>query len=106
MASEIEQPVYYGRPVMKPTTGAYVRHLLLLGVTFCTATIAGTLFPFGSIDVFPTDDPQNFSDILQLLATLPVRYAGMIIYVFGQIAEHTEKLVHGLQFSISLLFIL
>lgn len=49
----IEQPIYYGRPVMKPTVGTWIKHLLLLGVTFCTATIAGTLFPFGRLDYLP-----------------------------------------------------
>lgn len=102
----IEQPIYYGRPVMKPTVGTWIRHLLLLGVTFCTATIAGTLFPFGHRDYLPQADPQSFYEVLQLLAMLPSRYAAMIVDIIGYLFTHTSELVYGLQFSISLLFIL
>ncbi|MBK8465298.1 MAG: site-2 protease family protein [Chloracidobacterium sp.] len=102
----IEQPIYYGRPVMKPTVGTWIKHLLLLGVTFCTATIAGTLFPFGRLDYLPQADPQSFYEFLQLLATLPTNYAAMIGDIVHKLFTNTTHLIYGLQFSISLLFIL
>ena len=102
----IEQPIYYGRPVMKPTVGTWIRHLLLLGLTFCTATIAGTLFPVGEGNYLPEDDPQSFYELLHLLATLPTRYAAMIVEIVGKLFTHTSTLIYGLEFSISLLFIL
>ena len=104
--NSIEQRIYYGRPVMKPTLTTWIRHLLLLGVTFCTATIAGTLFPFGHRDILPKDDPQSLYELLQLLAMLPARYAAMIVDIVGYLFTHTSELIYGLEFSISLLFIL
>ncbi len=102
----LEQPIYYGRPVMKPTVATWIRHLLLLAITFCTATIAGTLFPFGPRDILPTEDPQTLSDFLHLLAALPMRYAALIVDIVGHLFAHTDELVYGLKFSSSLLFIL
>lgn len=102
----IEQPIYYGRPVLKPTLGAWIRHILLLGVAFCTATIAGTLYPFGHLDYLPKDDPQSFSEVVQLLALLPVWYASTIVKIIAFLFAHPGELIYGLQFSISLLFIL
>lgn len=102
----VEQPIYYGRPVLKPTVGTWIRHLLLLAVTFCTATIAGTLFPFGRLDYLPQDDPQSFNDLLHLLAALPSRYAAMIVEIVRYLFTHTSELAYGLEFSISLLFVL
>jgi len=106
MNEPVEQPVYYGRPVMKPTVGTWIRHLLLLALTFCTATIAGTLFPFGRLDYLPQADPQSFNEFLQLLAMLPTSYASMIVDIVGKLFTETSTLTYGLQFSVSLLFIL
>lgn len=91
---------------MRPTVGTWIRHLLLLGLTFCTATIAGTLFPFGRADYLPKDDPQTFGELVQLLIMLPTRYAAMIVDIIGNLFTHTSELIYGIQFSVSLLFIL
>lgn len=91
---------------MKPTVGAWIRHFLLLALTFCTATIAGTLFPFGRLDYLPQADPQSFNEFLQLLAALPTSYAAMIVDIIGKLFTEPAILTYGLQFSISLLFIL
>lgn len=91
---------------MKPTWRTWIRHSLLLGVTFCTMTVAGTLFPFGRLDYLPQDDPQSFFELLQLLATLPTRYAMMIVEIIRYLFNNTNELIYGLQFSISLIFIL
>ncbi len=91
---------------MRPSARTYVKHLLLLAVTFCTATIAGTLFPFGANSTLPEADPQTASEFLQFLVTMPTRYAGVITDAIGQLISKPESLKYGLSFSISLLFIL
>lgn len=91
---------------MRPTARTYAKHLLLLAVTFCTATIAGTLFPFGANSTLPEADPQTATEFLQFLFTMPTRYAGIIIDAVTQLFTRPESLVYGLSFSISLLFIL
>ncbi len=96
----------YDRPVMKPSARTYVRHLLLLAITFCTATIAGVMFPFGMIDTFPSADPQTASEFLQFLFSLPTRYAVMIGETVYLLFTNVELLKYGLSFSLSLLFIL
>jgi len=98
--------LYADRHVLKPTTGTWIRHILLLGLTFCTVTIAGTLFPFGRFQTLPDADPQTAIEFLQLLATLPTRYAGLILEAIHNLFSNPENLVYGLSFSISLLFIL
>ncbi len=102
----IEPQFSYEPPVMRPTARAYAKHLLLLGITFCTATIAGTLFPFGQNATLPDADPQTASEFLQFLATAPMRYAGVISDAIGAIYAKPEILKYGLSFSVSLLFIL
>lgn len=91
---------------MRPTLATYVRHLLLLFVTFCTATIAGTLYPFGKYPSLPDADPQNFQEVMQMLAALPVRYAALIADAVHQLFTVPGNLAYGLSFSVSLLFIL
>ena len=91
---------------MRPGAWTYVKHLLLLALTFCTATIAGTLFPFGAGATLPEADPQTASEFMQFLATAPMRYANLIADALSQIYTKPEILKYGLSFSVSLLFIL
>ena len=91
---------------MRPGAWTYAKHLLLLAVTFCTATIAGTLFPFGAGATLPEADPQTASEFMQFLATAPMRYANLIADALSQIYTKPEILKYGLSFSVSLLFIL
>src|SRR5437762_5139118 len=101
------QLLYLERPVLKPTLGAYLRHLLLLGVTFCTATVAGSLFPFGpSAAGLPEADPQDLSELFQLLLWAPTRYAVVVITAVHDLFTEPGYLEYGLRFSISLIFIL
>jgi membrane-associated protease RseP (regulator of RpoE activity) len=102
----IESQFIYDRPVMKPTAQTYIRHILLLAITFCTATIAGVMFPFGTIDTFPSADPQTASELIQFLFSLPTRYAVMIGETVYLLFTNVELLKYGLSFSLSLLFIL
>jgi membrane-associated protease RseP (regulator of RpoE activity) len=100
------QDLLYERPAMRPTARTWIKHLLLLGVTFCTATIAGSLFPFGRFQTFPDADPQTIAEFVQFVASIPLRYAGLIADAVANLYLNPSELVYGLQFSLSLLFIL
>ncbi len=103
---EAIESLYHGRTVMKPTVQTWIKHILLLGVTFCTTTLAGTLFPFGRYNTMPDADPQTAAELLQLLFSLPMRYALLIIDAVSNLFATSENLIYGLSFSLSLLFIL
>ncbi len=90
----------------RPTALAYVKHLSLLALTFCTATIAGTLFPFGPNASVPADDPQTLNEVLQFIFSLPSRYAAFLVDAIQKIFTDSATLTYGLSFSCSLLFIL
>ncbi len=94
--------------VLRPTWRAYALHLFLLAITFCTATIAGTLFPFGPIDTLPgaETDPQTGAQWLEFILSIPDRYAGLIGTSITAMLTSPGYLGYGLSFSISLLFIL
>jgi membrane-associated protease RseP (regulator of RpoE activity) len=92
--------------IMVPTWRAYIRHLALLFVTFCTTTFAGTLFPFGRIETLPEGDPQTLAEWGDLLFSLPVKYVMLIGSSLEKIAADPELLFYGISFSTSLLFIL
>ncbi len=97
------------RPPMRPSAGAWLRHLLLLAVTFCTATIAGTLYPFGLApmsDSLPERDPETAAEVVTFLATLPMRYAHLIGDAVHTLFTNAEYFRYGISFSCSLLFIL
>jgi membrane-associated protease RseP (regulator of RpoE activity) len=107
--TEPDQPhfLYQDRPVLKPTTGTYIKHFLLLAVTFCTATVAGTLFPFGpNAAGLPDADPQSWNELFQFLVSAPMRYATVVVTAVNDIFTKDGYLVYGLEFSCSLLFIL
>lgn len=93
-------------PVMVPTRRAYFRHGFFLFLTFCTATFAGMLFPFGRVDTLPDADPQSWTELADFIFSLPVKYVILIGGVFEQIAADPSQLFYGLCFSTSLLFIL
>ena len=91
---------------MIPTVGTWLKHLLLLAVTFCTATIAGVLYPFGMINTMPDADPQNASELLQFVWAMPFKYAMLVVGAVQTLLTDIEYLRYGLSFSLSLLFIL
>lgn len=93
---------------LRPSWRAYVLHLALLAVTFCTATIAGTLFPFGPIDTLPgvETDPQTSAQWLEFIVSLPSRYLGLVGGAAYSLLTDRHHLAYGLSFSLSLLFIL
>lgn len=91
---------------MRPTGLTWVKHILLLGITFCTVTVAGTIFPFGPYQTLPDADPQSLSELFQMVLWLPVNYAVLIGDAIRVIFSEPGHLAYGLSFSISLLFIL
>ncbi|MEP6946646.1 MAG: site-2 protease family protein [Acidobacteriota bacterium] len=108
-SDEIDFPYIIERPVMRPTAATWLRHLLLLLATFCTATVAGTLYPFGlasMADSVPDADPQTFNEFLVFLVSLPWHYSHMLGKAVYLIWTNAEYLAYGLKFSLSLLFIL
>lgn len=97
------------RPVMRPTATTWLRHILLLFATFCTATVAGTLYPFGlapMTESLPEADPQTLNEFLLFFVTLPWRYSHMLGEAIHTLLTNAEYLAYGLKFSLSLLFIL
>lgn len=103
---QIDQQYFHERPSMRPTARTWIKHILLLGATFCTVTIAGSIFPFGPFQSLPEADPQNLQEVLQLLFSLPAKYAVLIGDAVTALFTLPGHLAYGLQFSLSLLFIL
>src|SRR4051812_19676954 len=95
------QLLYLNRPVTRPSARTWAKHLALLGLTFCTATLAGTIFPFGHYNWLDKFDPQTLSDVLQLPLVYPALIASAVRDAFATPAE----LAYGLKFAVSLLFI-
>ncbi len=100
------QVYYFERPSMRPTFRTCVKHILLLGLTFVTATIAGSLYPFGPIPIFPEGDPQTWAEAAVFIAELPSAYFGLISGTVYLLATNAALLTHALSFSLSLMFIL
>ena len=97
----------FEQPSLRPTARTYIKHLALLAVTFCTATIAGTLYPFGIFSTLPdSKDPETIAEFAQMLVSLPAKYAGFVVDAVSKLFLEPANLVYGLKFSISLLFIL
>ena len=74
------------RRSLRPTWRTWMKHILLLLVTFVTMTIAGTLWPFGLIPYLPDADPQNFNEFLKLIQGIP---AGLLPRCFGCRSSNT-----------------
>ena len=100
------EEIYIPRQAMRPTTRTWLLHGLLLMTTLITATIAGVLFPFGTIDSLPAADPQTLPELVEFVATMPTRYLALIGTAVYYILNDTRYLIDGLSFSLSLLFIL
>lgn len=83
-----------------------VRHLLLFLLTFCTTTVAGTLFPFGPIYAFPDFQPASLGELILAIFNLPGNYALLVFKILGAVFAEPEHLRYGFSFSASLLFIL
>lgn len=92
---------------MRPTARTWLKHSIFFLLTFVTCTIAGVLPPFGIVPLFPEmTDPQNWSEVFQLLQALPGHYLRQIFTTISLLFTNSEVLGYGLKFSISLLTIL
>ena len=91
---------------MRPTARTWIKHVILLLITLVTATIAGVLYPFGTIDSMPASDPQSWTELYDLLYLLPVKYLILIGSAVTALLTNPEYLKNGLSFSLSLVFIL
>lgn len=104
--NNILMDAYLGRRAFRPTVRTWLKHIGFLLITFVTATIAGVLYPFGLIDTLPDSDPQTLTEIVQFVATLPLRYAALLGDAISRLVTDAHYLAYGLSFSLSLLFIL
>src|SRR4051812_1013154 len=103
---DLDLQMFSDDPLPRPSTGTCVRHFLLLALTFCTVTIAGTLFPFGENAAVPDADPQTAGEFVNVLLALPGNYVAFILAAVANIFHDPAALRYGLSFSLSLLFIL
>lgn len=100
------QNFYETRAAMRPTLRTWLRHASLLLVTIFTATIAGVLYPFGKIPIFPNIQVETWTEFFQFLFSLPFHYFDLIVSTISRLATDGALLRDGLSFSLSLLFIL
>jgi len=94
------------RRVMRPTKRTWFKHGCLLLLTFITSTIAGVVQPFGVIEILPELDSPEISGLTDALLMLPVAYFNLVLTAVYNLATNAEILTRGLEFSVSLLFIL
>lgn len=92
---------------MRPNARTWLKHLALLLAAFCTVTVAGVLQPFGKIEIFPNiPDPQNWTEILNLLLSLPSLYFHLVTDTIYRIFTEPKTFSYGVKFAASLLAIL
>lgn len=97
---------YDSSETLRPDARTWLKHSVLLFVTFLTVTIAGSLKPFGMIEIFPDANPQTTAEVIQFLLSFPYIYLEMIVGTVRFLAANPPYLFFGLKFSVSLLAIL
>lgn len=90
---------------MRPTMRTWIKHLLLLFITFITSTVASLIQPFGKLPFLPNFNPQTWTELLYALPTLSFQYGQMIGEIILKLGDFSV-LSYGLKFSLSILFIL
>lgn len=91
---------------MRPTKRTWLRHTLFLLITFVTATIAGTIEPFGRLPIFPELMDGTAPDSFLVLLYLPEYYGNLIAKALILLATDPPTLLASLSFSVPLLIIL
>lgn len=91
---------------MRPTKRTWLRHSLFLLVTFITATIAGTIYPFGRLPIFPELADGSAPDSFLVLLYLPEYYGNLVAKALILLATDPPTLLASLSFSVPLLIIL
>lgn len=104
--ADVTETFYFERQALIPTAATWFRHGLLLLLTIVTATIAGSIYPFGRLPFMVGPDPETWADVADLLYQLPYSYLSVVVNTVYLLATDWELLKDGLSFSLSLLFIL
>ncbi len=103
---QLNNPPRYRRGAMRPTLRTWIKHALLLLVTFCTCTIAGVIYPFGPIPPFEALATNASLDFLEVLKAIPFEYVKMVGTAITLLFTDPAILKYGLSFSVSVLLIL
>ncbi len=94
------------RKAMRPTLRTWVKHLILLVITFVTSTFAGVIYPFGQIKLFPELAKMENAYWWEILSSLPGFYFNIVAEAFAFLTYSFGSFAIGLRFSLSFLFIL
>jgi membrane-associated protease RseP (regulator of RpoE activity) len=96
----------YESVAARPTARTWLKHIIFLAITLCTATIAGVLLPFGQGINFPPLDLAVWNNTALFVSWIPTLYSLFVVDVIYHLLASPEMLIHGLSFSVPLLFIL
>lgn len=91
---------------MRPTRRTWLKHVLLLFLTFLTCSFAGVIQPFGIIPIFPELNSIDQAGFFEVISSLPLYYLNLILTAGYNLGTNAEILSQGLKFSLSLVFIL
>lgn len=94
------------RQAMRPTPKTWIKHIALLSITFVTCTVAGVIYPFGRIPLFPEIVEMENSGWMEIVSSLPSFYLDLVLKAFSFLLSSPESFVTGVKFSLSFLFIL
>lgn len=99
---------YLPRRVSYPPAGVWLKHLFWFLITFITTTLTGVLPLLSLGDSLEAQLPetQGWVDTFQQLALLPGLYFQTIGNLILALPSHPAALLEGLEYSVSLLFIL
>ena len=107
MSDSFNKHLNVRRRSMRPTPKTWFKHSILLLLTLITCTIAGSINPFGRLQILPKlDSLSNDAGFFEVISALPSAYVDMVRNVVWTLYSEPEFLVYGLKFSVSLLFIL
>ncbi len=104
--NSLSNQLFEKKHAMRPTARTWIKHTLLLFLTFLTCTVAGVIQPFGIIPFLPSLNPETLTELLYALPTIPFQYVQMIFDVCYLLITDFRYLEYGLSFSLSILFIL
>ncbi len=94
------------RTAMRPRPSTWIKHSLLLCLTFLTCSVSGILAPFGYKPLGEGSDPASFSEFLRIIPSIPYYYADFVIGTVIALFSDFQALSYGFTFAGSLLFIL
>ena len=98
--------VFEKKHAMRPTLRTWIKHIILLLITLVTSTIAGAIQPFGPLPFIPEIDITSWTELLLALPMVPFFYIKLVYENCILIFTDISLLSNGLQFSLSILFIL